>query len=290
MNTMVMRMVVLLSASVAFAGSDTLYFENDFFADRDYDYTHGTKLSHELGDGWGAYLWQGIYTPRDKDSPTVVPGDRPYAGWLAFGVDRRYHWLGVRHLTEASLGVVGPSSMSEQSQTYIHKALGNDVPSGWDDQLEDEPAVELRHEIRKAVPILDPGDGWFSAYVVPQSEVAVGTVMDYFGIGGDVVFGYHPDPYFENQISMKAPGAGWGAYAFAGVRGRAVAWNMLLDGNMWHDSPSVERETLVGDLQCGACVRTPWASLTFTMVSRSREFETQDGHETFGVLSLTASY
>jgi hypothetical protein len=114
--------------------------------------------------------------------------------------------------------------------------------------------------------------------------------MDYAGLGGDLIFGLNPDPYLRNQITVKDFDGKWGAYVFCGVRGRAVAWNMLLDGNMWHDSPSVDKEPFVGDFQFGACLSTPWFSAVYTDVSRSREFKTQDVAERFGSVRLVFSF
>jgi hypothetical protein len=288
MKRMIALLFALAALSVrALAGSVSLYAENDVFHNRDYDYTHGTKLSYGMDDGWDYFLWQGIYTPQDKTNATVQPGDRPYAGWLALGASKEYEWRSLWHVTEFSAGVVGPSSMSEESQKNVHRMIGSGLPNGWDDQLHDEPALTARHETRKAYWV---GKGeYVSAAVVPQGEVVVGTVMDYVGLGGDFVFGYRPNPYARTQIMPKGEGR-YSLYGFAGVRGRAVAWNMLLDGNMYHDSPSVEKETFVGDFQCGACISTPWAAITFTDVYRSREFETQDHGEHFGCVMLTSYF
>lgn len=278
--------LVATTMSVAL-GSMSIYGENDFFASRDYDYTHGTKLSYDSGQGWGAYLWQGIYTPKDKDSIFVVPGDRPYAGWLSVGFEKQYYLYDMSHLSEISAGVVGPSSLSEQAQIGVHKMINNKLPKGWDDQLKDEPAITFRHEARKGLLLFDIDEGTFASYLVPQAEVVCGTVMDYIGTGCDLVIGHHPNPHFVNQVSMKGDAKRWSAFVFVGCRGRAVAWNMLLDGNMWHDSPSVDKEPLTGDLQIGACIDSPWASISFTFISRAKEFETQDKAEKFGAVVLT---
>lgn len=288
MTRLLLVLATLLTVTSDALGFVSIYAENDFFASRDYEYTHGTKFSYDSGQGWGAYLWQGIYTPKDKGSLFVVPGDRPYAGWLAAGLENKYYWNNIYQLSEVSVGVVGPSSLSEQSQIGIHKILNNKLPKGWDDQLHDEPAITLRHEARKDFLIFGVNEGAFSSYLVPQAEVVCGTVMDYVGVGCDILIGYHPNPHFANQISLKKKDIRkWGAFVFAGCRGRAVAWNMLLDGNMWHDSPSVDSEPLTGDLQVGACVDSPWFSLAFTFISRAKEFETQGRAEKFGAIVAT---
>lgn len=287
MKTLSIVMLLAIASSAALASSTSLYVENDFFHNRDYEYTHGTKLSYADDNGMEYYLWQGIYTPKDKHTIKVQPGDRPYAGWLAFGVADQYWWRSMNQFTDFSLGVVGPSSLSQESQTTIHKAINNYVPIGWDDQLKDEPAVNLRHEVKKAFWLYE---SVFSAAVIPQAEANVGTVMDYVGAGGDLVFGYNPDPYARTQITPKNIDGKYSAWAFTGVRGRVVAWNMLLDGNMYHDSPSVDSEPLVGDFQWGISVGTPRASLTYTDVVRTREFKTQDKPERFGSVMLTVHF
>jgi len=287
MKSIVLAVLSLFIASAAFAESVSVYVENDMFYQRDYDYTHGTKISYTDDDNWEYYLWQGIYTPQEKHTEVVMPGDRPYAGWLAFGVARQYEWRSMHQETDVSLGVVGPDSFSEEAQIHIHKITGSYIPIGWDDQLKNEPAITVRQEAKKALWIYQ---GDVSLAFVPQGEVVVGTVMDYVGIGGDIIFGHNPNPYLKNQITMKGLEDKWGAYLFTGVRGRAVAWNMLLDGNMWHDSPSVDKEVFVGDFQYGACLTTPWFSAVFTAVVRSKEFETQDQPEKFGSMLLTAYF
>lgn len=280
---------VLFLSQVAMASeSVSLYFENDFVHQRDQEYTHGTKLTYARDDGFEFSIWQGIYTPHNKKTETVQEGDRPYAGWLAFGVAKEYEWKSLWHVTEFSAGVVGPSSFSEETQVEIHRLINSSLPNGWDDQLDDEPAMTLRHESRKAFWLF--GNENVSAAVVPQAEVVIGTVMDYAGAGGDVIFGHKPNPYARMQIATKDVGRHYSYWGFAGVRGRAVAWNMLLDGNMYHDSPSVDKEVIVGDFQCGLCLSTPWFLVTYTDVTRSKEFETQEKAERFGSMMLTVFF
>ena len=269
----------------AFSDSATLYFENDFFHSRDYAYTHGTKVTTTFDD-WSVFVWQGIYTPKDKATIGIVQNDRPYAGWLAIGFDKNYQWKTMQLLTEISVGVVGPSSRSEETQKNIHKMLDNFMPRGWDNQLEDEPAIQIRQEFRKSFWIINN-----VAVVVPQSEIVAGTVMDYLGAGVDMMIGLNPNPhpYPYPAISVRKKDM-WSAYTIFGARGRYVAWNTLLDGNIWHDSHSVESEPLVGELYAGLCVSYNKIAVSFVDIVRTREFTTQDKPEKFGCLTFTVFF
>ena len=103
-----------------------------------------------------------------------------------------------------------------------------------------------------------------------------------------------PKDYGPMRIQPSLPGsdyfeptAGFGAYVFAGVDGRAVARNLFLDGNTFESSRSVQKMNLVGDLTFGAAVTFDSFRLAFTRVIRSREYKTQPQQDQFGAVDLT---
>ena len=138
-------------------GTLSLVFENDLFYDTDRNYTNGVRASWlSSPDGRPAWAlraarWfplfpdggavrtsyavgQNMYTPEDialRDPPL---DDRPYAGWLYGSIGliaetgRRLDQL------ELTLGVVGPASLAEQTQTFVHEITGSRGPRGWDTQ------------------------------------------------------------------------------------------------------------------------------------------------------------
>jgi lipid A 3-O-deacylase len=81
---------------------------------------------------------------------------------------------------------------------------------------------------------------------------------------------------------------GW--YGWLGVDARAVARNIFLDGNTFHDGPHVERRPYGNDLQAGLALAWQTARIGFTFVRRSREFNAQDKPDRFGQLSLSFAY
>jgi len=88
-----------------------------------------------------------------------------------------------------------------------------------------------------------------------------------------------------------SPSQNWSVFAFAAVDGRAVARDIFLDGNTWRDSPSVDKESFVGDFSYGIGLIAGRWQLTFTEVQRSREFKTQvENHNDFGSVTLSCAF
>ncbi len=48
--------------------------------------------------------------------------------------------------TEIQIGMVGPSSLAEDAQKFIHKVRDLQRPNGWDNQLKDELGLALAFE------------------------------------------------------------------------------------------------------------------------------------------------
>jgi hypothetical protein len=74
---------------------------------------------------------------------------------------------------------------------------------------------------------------------------------------------------------------------FAGLEGRAVLYNIFLDGNTFTDSHSVDKETWVGDVQAGVVVQWNRFRITYTQIFRTKEFEGQDDGDLYGSVSLS---
>ena len=305
----------------------TITEENDLFYDTDRHYTQGLKFTYMFGEEaapdfamrWatnlpsfgyevqsatvGFSLGQSIFTPSDYSTTTLLPNDRPYAGWLYAGlILQRYgtnRFLGQffgQHRAlenlEMSLGVVGPWALGEEAQTWVHRLRGFDLPQGWDNQLENEPAIQLRYT--RMWNHRTPG-GWdpFAIDLIPHWGLNVGTVHVFANAGATLRLGLNL-PLDFGTTTIDAPtveaGAGrssrWGFYVFAGVDGRAVAWNTFLDGNLFQDSHSVDKEYFVADLKLGAVLVLKRVELGYTYVRRTHEFEGQTQEDAFGSVSL----
>ncbi|SHL83975.1 hypothetical protein SAMN05660971_01517 [Halomonas cupida] len=239
---------------------------------------------------------QQMYTPIDISRSDLVEDDRPYAGLLYGGVslfDEQRHdsW---RQMTGVHLDVgwVGPASFAEQTQKGIHELTDSDRPEGWDHQLDFEPIVNLA---MKRGWIAQRSLGALEMDVGPTAGVALGNLYTYVSAGGALRVGQGLDrsyaiPAVAPAVTGQAwfrPGGDFAWFVFANVEGRFMAHNLLLDGNTFSDSHSVEREDWVGDAQLGLTLTWQNWQLSLTSVYRTHEFEGQDAHDEFGSLQIS---
>ena len=83
----------------------------------------------------------------------------------------------------------------------------------------------------------------------------------------------------------------WGVHFFGEVDGRAVLRDGTLDGNLFRDSASVDKESFVMDASFGTSVVFGKWKISYAEVARSKEFKTQkvDWH-VFGSLLISFTY
>ena len=212
-----------------------------------------------------------MYTPEDFTRVNPDPRDRPYAGWLYGGVGLMQDTPelapgGIDRFDELALklGIVGPGSLANQTQTRYHLLIDVAPFKGWHAQLRNEWAGDLFYEHKWR--FHDEDEGGFGWDAIPQWSLRVGNVYDYVGGGGMLRWGrnlrvdYGP-PHIDLNTGADyintdrlMPGTDWGFYFFAGGEARAVAHNIFLDGNDFKSSAHVDKIPAVADLELGAAV------------------------------------
>lgn len=94
---------------------------------------------------WGFGIAQEGYTAGNiEEAEHISELDRPHAGWLYVKpelvlVQKKQLWQ-----ISAEVGVVGPLSGAEQSQRFVHKLLAMPLPQGWENQIPNRFAMNLR--------------------------------------------------------------------------------------------------------------------------------------------------
>ncbi|MEQ8234396.1 MAG: lipid A deacylase LpxR family protein [Gammaproteobacteria bacterium] len=315
----------------------TLMFENDLFGDSDAQYTNGIRLSwlspdlKALESGGAVPAWllglvsrlnaferslvgdearqfnlgfaigQLMFTPNDTQATALVTDDRPYAGWLygalAF-VSKNDH---VADTLEIQLGMIGPASLAEDAQKFVHDIRDLPLPRGWDNQLDNEPGLVVYYERKWRLWRANLFDD-LGYDVIGHAGVALGNVYDYVAAGGEVRFGWRLPHDFGTSLirpggDANAPAIasgtrqrGLGVYTFAALGGRFVARDIFLDGNTFSDSHDVDKKNVVGDFIVGASVVWREFKLSYAQVFRSREFDGQERHHNFGSLTLSLAF
>jgi hypothetical protein len=312
----------------------SLYFENDFFFKSDDLYTNGVKLSWTSAElesyrgrsGLGAWalaimdrypdmttpddrrylslsLGQNIYTPENTEETEWIKDDRPYAGLIYLGVGVTVRGEAVLNHGEAVFGLVGPNAHAEWTQSVIHDLFENDKPRGWDNQLENEPVLNLYGERRWQVVRSGSGNG--AAYeVFAHTGAGLGNLFIGVNSGLQLRLGWRlPDdfgtrlirPGPDTRIAQGGDTPGGktglhriGAHLFVGARGDAVLRNLTLDGNTTGSGPGVEKEPLVGTLMVGVGLNLGRWEITLAHVYQTREYESQSAHSEYG--SIVASF
>lgn len=250
-------------------------------------------------------LGQNIFTPEDISNPNLIANDRPYAGWLYFGIGLiKRHKSGriwVFDTLELDLGIVGPESYAEDVQIWWHENISDSPrPAGWDNQLKNEPGILLNLERKWRMELTPHNYKGLQVDFLPSVGAALGNVYTYASAGGMFRLGVNlPVDYGPPRIRPGAQGSdffqydkkkpvSW--YAYAGVEGRALAVNIFLDGNTFADSHSVDKKYFVGDFHTGFVLVIYHARLAFSQVFRSSEFNGQKELSEFGSINLSVAW
>lgn len=294
----------------------SIQVENDVFTGTDRHYTNGVRFAYMsseevpqwLEDAGRALplfasdgnlrvsyaLGQNMFTPRDIEIEELQPDDRPWAGFT-YGSIGLINDAGRRlDNLELTVGVVGSASQADDTQELVHDIIGTRDPAGWDNQLHNEPIVNLAYE-RSWRSMWRSELIGLQADVTPHAGGALGNAFIHANgglmlrIGDDL-----PSDYGPPRIRPSLPGSdffvpseNFGWYIFAGIDGRAVARNIFLDGNTFRDSPSVDKKWVVGELQAGVAVTIDGVRIAYTHVYRTEEYEGQDDADTFGAFSVS---
>lgn len=313
-------LALVLVANGAWAdGILTLKSDNDIFASgEDGHYTNGLEgawtfkpdTSHwtrALADaipGWSSNalstasyrFGQQIYTPEDIDEDDLVSDDRPYAGVLYAGLtlstdEQLTGWRKTRGLY-VDVGLVGPGAGGKTVQKNFHHLIGSDEPKGWDNQLHNEPFANVAY---RTTWWKQGRLGRLEAEYGPSAGFAVGNLYTYASAGLGMRLGQGLDKSFGVPAIVPAQGSrlffeensGFNWYVFANAEGRRMFYNLLLDGNSFEDSHSVNRRPWVGDLQAGVALSWDRWQVSYSAVWRTHEFDEQDDGDQFGSITLS---
>lgn len=248
--------------------------------------------------GWG--LMQVMYTPNQLKTPFPLPDDYPYAGGLF--VAHTFHSANplkkLNLQSEIILGVMGPASLAEGFQKFIHNTFGFITPRGWDTQMPADLLLNYNFTVEKelatAGPLLD-----FSA----GSQLSAGTMQNSGHVYGLLRFG-KMFSYYNGLIAQYTPPPGeqkrWQVYGIIKPGAQLVLYNAMYQGGMFnkqspyrnkseHGLHYVQPEKWVGRFDFGLVASSGNASVSFMQSIRTREVEGIRAHSV-GTISLQIAW
>lgn len=277
-------------------GGMTFKVENDYFTSSDDNYTHGTELGWYVEDdgdtdrlrlGYGIH--QLIYTPRNIDMSEDQPGERPWCGMIT-GYRETWYKRGeeiIRNRLE--VGVLGPAARSDQTQAWFHEIINDQEPMGWDNQMPNEPVLNLYHDRHHLLWTQDIIEG-FSMGMEGIYGGTLGTTFINMRSGLGFKCGYNVPPYsFPGGIDPKGEGSKFFTYVMGELTGMLVFHNATIGDSFFRDREDKEREVerVVGEYRYGGVVGYGDCSLAFILCRRSEEFKDQpDGGMDWGIVAF----
>lgn len=154
----------------------------------------------------GIKIIQNVYTPTSIKFEEVQKNNQPYSATFTF---TQYHKeINFNKLyifnSEIQLGILGPNAGGKQMQIGVHKAIGDNLPKGWDNQLANAPIIN--YNLQYAKPLLS------KKYVelLPYSTLRVGTLNYDLSAGASISIGNKPSAFkfipnkFEYSFSFNS--------------------------------------------------------------------------------------
>jgi hypothetical protein len=248
---------------------------------------------------------QNIYAPEDLERTDLILDQRPYAGitYLAVG----FHSKNSRRMDtlEIDFGILGPHSYAEEVQENWHEWIDTTDPKGWHNQLKDEPILNVFYE-RKWKILGSTNLEGFGYDFIPHVGCSLGNSFTGANFGGQFRFGWNlPNdfgtflirsgsdtnaPVDENDPRFSLTARRIGMHGFIGADGRAVLRNILLDGNTFRDSHSVEKKDFVVHMMMGIGILIHRYKITCAYVRQTREYDSQNEKQEYGAITISYSF
>ena len=250
---------------------------------------------------WGVGLTQLMYTPRNPGSKEPPKGERPYAGWLGMEFSLQAMNDNSTSGITLSLGTTGNSSMSEDTQDWVHENISNSpLFQGWDSQVPQEVTINLHFDHKRRLDFLEHGKpGHFATDGYGEWGMAGGNFKTNAYIGSLLRFGYNlPATHSTPRVQLGSYGAAFfredplkkkafSLLGFTGLRGNGVLHDITLDGTVFRDSHRVtESKTLVGEWIYGIQLRWNAFDLSLSNTVRTDEFKGQEKNHSFGSVMI----
>jgi len=191
-----------------------LSYDNDYFTKTDRYYTQGINLeyinpilkknplnilllkSNTKPVRYGIAADHFGFTPTSIRSNEILVGDRPFAGCLSvksFNIITDTERNNI-YTSSITLGVIGPWAGGEGMQKGIHRAIGDQLPLGWQHQIRNDVIVNYEVAIEKQI------YAYYDSFVFNiSSGINAGTLSDKIHAGFNFRLG-KLNPLFISEV------------------------------------------------------------------------------------------
>lgn len=263
-------------------------YDNDYFASRDQDYTQGYSFEmvspnlrknpinkilfnpKTTENKFGISIEHIGFTPFNIKSPSIQFGDRPFAATImlksfAIATDTTRK---SRLISSMNIGLIGPGAFGKEMQVAIHKATGNTIPEGWQNQIKND--IVLNYEVTYEKQLIHYQN---LISLSTNSRLRLGTLFTNAGLGLTTTFGIINSPFSSVKIKNK-----YTIYGFAQSMVNVIGYDATLQGGLFNKkSPytisNKEIERLTAQVNFGIIMQTRTMYFEYSRALITREFE-----------------
>lgn len=226
-------------------------FDNDFLNFRgdgtDRYFTNGIRIDYffekerikfpsslllKISNDKNLYSWgvaQYMFTPSRIDIADIQYGDRPYAGALvAINSLKSFDYTNKLQVSsEIFIGVMGPMSLAEETQIWVHSLIHYIRPEGWANQVPNDIIINYNIGLEKEIIYL-PDKLLFSTNI----ETFNGTLYNAIGAGFMMKVGRINNYFVKDNAKNAMLDHKTQFYAFMKPSVRVILSNALLQGGI----------------------------------------------------------
>jgi len=246
----------------------------------------GQTGSPQVDTAVGYFLGQNMYTPDHAGDPAERTGpDRVFAAWLYGGIFAQRATADEMEHFELSMGIIGPSALGGEVQTFIHQLVHQEEPNGWKNQLDDEFAIDvswLRRERADGLPFRRTPN--FDSHL--EYGFTAGSLHRNANLGVILRWGENlPNDFGPGRLESPACATGRISdeqtylYLFGRASGKVVQYDRFLTG--------LDEEPVVGQFQLGVVWRYKSFQVSYSQTFLTREYKEQPFADSYGALNLS---
>lgn len=246
---------------------------------------------------YGIGLTQLMFTPKEPDTPTPPPGERPYAAWTGLEFSLQASANNSASAATLSVGTTGRMSYGRDLQDWIHKHVSDSpIFQGWESQAPGELTLNLHLDHKRRIPFLDTMDtGLIQIDGFTEWGASIGNLRTDLYAGAHLRSGWNlPNSHLTPRVQLgsftetlfdhgNAERGTFSFYGFAGLRGYGVLHDITLDGPLFRSwEESVDSEPWVGELSFGLAAQYDALEISLSHTIRTDEFEGQRNRSRYG--------